>query len=93
MRNRLLKSRIETILTLYVVISNLSLCSLHEKCRNARQNRQVFILSRKSFSLSDKCPANLSKENNILTTKMPTVLQILILSCKRFQSVSQLLHQ
>ena len=41
----------------------------------------------KTFSLSDKCPVNLSKENNILTTKIPTVLQILILSCKRFQSV------
>ena len=41
--------------------------------------------SAKTFSLSDKCPVNLSKENNILTTKMPRVLQILILSCKRFQ--------
>ena len=41
----------------------------------------------KNFSLSDKSPVNLSKENNILTTKMPTVLQILILSCKRFQTV------
>ena len=32
---------------------------------------------------------NLNKENNILTTKMSTVLQILILSCKRFQSVEK----
>ena len=41
----------------------------------------------KFFSLSDKCPVNLSKENDILTTNMPSVLQILILSCKRLQSV------
>ena len=41
----------------------------------------------KFFSLSDKCPVNLSKENNILTTNMPSVLQILNLSCKRLQSV------
>ena len=44
----------------------------------------------KTFSLSDKCPVNLSKENNILTTNMPSVLQILILTCKTFQSVWQL---
>ena len=31
----------------------------------------------KTFSLSVKCPVNLSKENNILTTNMPSVLQIL----------------
>ena len=41
----------------------------------------------KTFSLSDKCPMNFDKESVILTTKMPSVLQILILSCKRFQSV------
>ena len=41
----------------------------------------------KTVSLYDKCPVNLSKENNILITEMPTVRQILILSCKRFQSV------
>ena len=35
----------------------------------------------KTFSLSDNYPVNLSKENNILSTKMPSVLQIL-LSCK-----------
>ena len=28
----------------------------------------------KTFSLSDKCPVNLSKENNILTTNMLSVL-------------------
>ena len=48
------------------------------------------IFPAKTFSLSDKCPVNPSKENNILTTNMPSVLQILILSCKRFQSVWQL---
>ena len=32
----------------------------------------------KTSSLSDKCPVNLSKENNILTTNMPSVLQKLI---------------
>ena len=44
----------------------------------------------KIYSLSDNCPMNLSKEYNILKTKMPSVLQIFILSCKRFQSVCQL---
>ena len=33
----------------------------------------------KTFSLSEKLSLNLSKENNILTTKIPTVLQILLL--------------
>ena len=27
----------------------------------------------KTFSLSDKCPVNLSKENNIMATKMPSI--------------------
>ena len=38
-------------------------------------------------SLSDKCPVNLSNENNI-PTKLAAVLQILILSCIRFQTDS-----
>ena len=38
----------------------------------------------KSFSLSDKCPVNLSKKNNILTTKLPSVLQILICPAKDY---------
>ena len=38
----------------------------------------------KTFSLSDKCPVNLSKENNILTTNMPSVLQILICPAKDY---------
>ena len=39
----------------------------------------------KTFSLSDKCPVNLSKENNILTTKyMPSALQILICPAKDY---------
>ena len=41
----------------------------------------------KTFSLSDKCPVNLNKENNscILTTNMPSVLQILICPAKDFR--------
>ena len=46
------------------------------------------IFLAKTFSLSDKCPVNLSKEHNILTSKLPMVLQILTLSCKRFQSAN-----
>ena len=38
----------------------------------------------KTFSLSDKCPVNLNKENNILTTNMPLVLQILICPAKDY---------
>ena len=38
----------------------------------------------KTFSLSDKFPVNLSKENNILTTNMPSVLQILIFPAKDY---------
>ena len=37
-----------------------------------------------TFSLSEKCPVNLSKENNILTTNMPSVLQILICPAKDY---------
>ena len=44
-----------------------------------------FILQK--LVVCHKCPVNIKKENNILTTKMPTVVQILILSCKRFQSI------
>ena len=40
--------------------------------------------SAETFSLSDKCPVNLSKENNILTTNMPSVLQILISPAKDY---------
>ena len=38
----------------------------------------------KSFSLSDKCPVNLRKENNILTTNMPSALQILVCPAKDY---------
>ena len=38
----------------------------------------------KTFSLSVKCPVNLSKENNILTTNMPSVPQILICPAKDY---------
>ena len=38
----------------------------------------------KTFCLSDKCPVNLSKENDILTTNMPSVLQILICPAKNY---------
>ena len=38
----------------------------------------------KTFHLSDKCPVNLSKEDNILTTNMPSVLQILICPAKDY---------
>ena len=38
----------------------------------------------KTFSLSDKCPMNLNKENNILTINMPSVLQILICPAKDY---------
>ena len=34
-----------------------------------------------TFNLSDKCPVILSKENNILTTNIPSVLQIHVLIC------------
>ena len=37
-----------------------------------------------TFSLSDKCPVNPSKENNILTTNMPSVLQTLICPAKDY---------
>ena len=43
-----------------------------------------FVLQK---SLSDKCPVNLTNENNILT-KLAAVLQILFLSCIRFQTDS-----
>ena len=46
----------------------------------------------KTFSLSDKCPMYLSKENNILTTKLPSVLQILICPAKVY-SLTAVLHQ
>ena len=42
------------------------------------------VCSAKTFSLSDKCPVNLSKENNILTTNMPSVQQILICPEKHY---------
>ena len=38
----------------------------------------------KTLSLSDKCPVDLSKENNILTTNMLSVLQILICHAKDY---------
>ena len=38
----------------------------------------------KTFSLSDKCPVILKKENNILTTNIPSVLQILICPAKDY---------
>ena len=38
----------------------------------------------KTVSLPDKCPVNLSKENNILTTNMPLVLQIIICPAKDY---------
>ena len=37
-----------------------------------------------TFNLSDKCPVILSKENNILTTNIPSVLQILICPAKDY---------
>ena len=43
------------------------------------QNWHLFsFCPAKTFSLSDKCPVILSKEINILTTNMLSVLQILI---------------
>ena len=64
--------------------------SLHEKCRTARQKQANFhFVLQKLLVSPTKCPVNLSKENNILTRKMPTVLQILILSCKRFRSPTE----
>ena len=56
--------------------------SLHEKCRTACQNWHFSFCPAKTFRLSDKCPVNLSKENNILTTNMPSVPQILICAAK-----------
>ena len=49
----------------------------------------------KTFSLSDKCPVHLSKENNILTTTMPSVLQILICPVKDYSlyDTVSVLHQ
>ena len=38
----------------------------------------------KTFSLSDNCPVNLSKENNIQTTNMPSVLRIVICPAKDY---------
>ena len=37
-----------------------------------------------TFNLLDKCPVILSKENNILTTNIPSVLQILICPAKDY---------
>ena len=55
-----------------------------QKVQDCLKNWHFFILSCKTFSLSDKCPVNHSKEHNILTTNMPSVLQILICPAKDY---------
>ena len=58
--------------------------SLREKCRTVWQNWHFFQFVLQKHCLSDKCPVNLSKKNNILTTNMPSVLQILISPAKDY---------
>ena len=69
---------------LHLITVQKLLISVFAKSAGLSDKTGIFLVCpAKRFSLSDKCPVNLSKENNILITHMPSVL-ILISPAKDY---------
>ena len=63
----------------------ISVCSVFAKSATLFDKTGMFsFCPARSFSLSDNCPVNLSKENNIPTINMSSVLQIRICPAKDY---------
>ena len=86
-KGELIKASVTLLTTLGKNVSFLSLRAVFRKSTGLRDKTGKFSFC-PAISLSDICPVNLTNENNIPTTKLPAVLQILILSCIRFQTDS-----
>ena len=65
-----------------MTLTVLTISESSRKVQNCLIKLTFFHFVQQNLCLSGKCPVNLSKENNILTTNIPSVLQVLVCPAK-----------